>query len=195
MDSSWISILVSIVFWFGAMAMMTRWMARSRLRPDADDDGMQLRHPLPTLVIGMAATLFSAGTFITAFTWADGPAMMAVAALAGLSMLAVSLSLVADYYFARHRVDAQGMNYGRMSGQRGAFRWTEVKRVNFSEGMNWYWLTLESGVTVRISGLLTGLPVFAAHVIEHVPANRIDATARDKLDAAAQGRLHRLWLL
>lgn len=195
MDSSWISTLISIVFWFGAMTIMTRWMARSRLHPDADDDGMQLRHPLPTLVIGLAATIFSIGICISAFTWADGPVLVLVGGLAGLSMLAVSLSLVADYYFARHRVSGQGMNYGRMSGQRGAFRWSEVKRVNFSEGMNWYALTLESGATVRISGLLTGLPVFAAHVLEHVPAHRLDATARGKLEAAAQGRLHKLWLL
>lgn len=194
MDSSWISTLVSIVFWVVAMTLITRWMARSRLRIEPADDGMQLRHPLPTLVIGLAATLFSIGMCIAAFTWADGPGWLLAGVLVGSSMLALSLSLVADYYFARHRVDARGMHYGRMAGQRGAFRWTDVKRVNFSEAMNWYWLTLESGVTVRVSGLLIGLPIFAAHLLDQVPAERIDATASAKLDAAAQGQLHKLWL-
>lgn len=194
MDSSWISTLISIVFWVIAMTLITRWMARSRMRIEPADDGMQLRHPLPTLVIGLAATLFSVGMCIAAFTWADGPGGMLAGVLVGLSMLALSLSLVADYYFARHRVDGRGMHYGRMAGQRGSFLWTEVRRVNFSEAMNWYWLTLESGATVRVSGLLIGLPIFAAHVLAQVPSGRIDATARGKLEAAAQGRLHKLWL-
>lgn len=195
MDTSWISTLISIVFWVVAMTLITRWMARSRMRIEPADDGMQLRHPLPTLVIGLAATLFSIGMSIAAVTWADGPGWLFAGVLVGSSMLALSLSLVADYYFARHRVDQRGMHYGRMAGQRGSFHWTDVKRVHFSEAMNWYWLTLESGETVRVSGLMIGLPIFAAHVLEQVPADRIDATAGAKLEAAAQGRLHKLWLI
>jgi len=194
MDRSWISILAQIVFWFIAMSLMTRWMASSRKRSDVGDDGMQLKHPPTTLYIGLAATLFSIGLCIAAVTWTDGPGQLLIGLLFGAGMVAVSLSLVADYYFARHRVDAQGMHYGRMAGQRGAFLWRDVRRVSFNEGMNWYSLTLESGATVRVSGLLMGLPVFAAHVLAHVPAHHIDSTARDKLFAAAQGRLHKLWL-
>jgi len=194
MERSWLAILAQIVFWVVAMTLMTRWMARSRLRDDIDGDGMQLRHPAPTLCIGLAATMFSVGVFMAAFTWAEDLAVLFAGVLFGTGMVALSLSLVADYYLARHRVDAHGMHYGRMSGQRSAFAWSEVQRVNFSEGMNWYRITLQSGATVRVSGLMMGLPVFASHVLEHVPANRIDATARGKLDDAAQGKLHRLWL-
>lgn len=193
MGNDWLSIISSLVVWVIIMALFTRWLARSRLRARPAAEACHLRYPPEIIYCAIVGVLFSVGMLAAAVFWSDGPVSLVVGSLFALGMSALCLSLVADYRHARHQVQAEGMAYGRMLGQRGMFLWSDVKRVNFSEGMNWYWIVLESGTTVRISGMLMGLPAFAAHVLEHVPAHRIDATARARLEAAVQGKLHKLW--
>jgi hypothetical protein len=42
----------------------------------------------------------------------------------------MGLPMVADFFFARHEVSDEGMEFGRMTGRRGSFAWTDVRRVS-----------------------------------------------------------------
>jgi hypothetical protein len=101
--------------------------------------------------------------------------------------------MVADYCFARHEVSDDGMEYGRMFGQRGSFRWSDVKRVRYGAGMKWFTIDLQSGKRVRVSAMLYGLPEFAQLLLDHVPAALIDEPARAVLTATADGSPPSIW--
>jgi len=189
MDFDYIGIMFQVLFWIVAMAFMTRWFARSRLRERPATEARQQRHPLPILIVGLVCLAMSVAMVIGSFS-ASGGAMPFVV---GLAMIVLSVYLIADYYFARHVVDDQGMDYGRPSGKRSRFAWGDVRRVAFNKRMNWYRLELESGVTVRVAGTQMGLPEFATHVLRHVPAARIDPHVQTMLEKASHGKLHGLW--
>ena len=189
MHFDYIGIIFQVLFWLIAMAFMTRWFARSRLRERPASEAREQRHPRPILIIGVICLALSVAMVIGSFTASGGVLPFVV----GSAMIVLSVYLIADYYFARHAVDELGMDYGRPSGQRGRFAWDEVRRVAFNKRMNWYRLELESGITVRVAGTQMGLPEFAAHVLRHVPAARIDPHVQTMLERASRGKLHGLW--
>lgn len=190
MDVDWLGIVFQIVFWLIAMALLMRWFARSRLRERAPEDAHVLRSPPALLIVALVCLVMSVAMLIGSFSESGGIIPFVV----GSAMSLLSLSLIADYYFARHHLDQQGMDYGRMLGHGGRFAWSEVRRVGFNKRMNWYRLELESGATVRISGMHMGLPEFAEHVLRHVAAERIAAPVLTMLKSAAHGKLHKVWL-
>lgn len=189
MDFDYIGIIFQVLFWVVAMACMTRWFARSRLRERPAAEAREQRHPAPILIIGVVCLAMSVAMVIGSFSASGGVMPFVV----GAAMIVLSVYLIADYYFARHVVDERGMDYGRPSGQRGRFAWGEVRCVAFNKRMNWYRLELESGVTVRVAGTQMGLPEFAAHVLRHVPSAHIDPPVLAMLERASQGKLHGLW--
>lgn len=189
MDFDYFGILFQVVFWIVAMTFMMRWFARSRLRDRPSSEARTLRQPTPLLIVGIACLAMSIGMLFGSYTETGGPIPFVV----GCAMTVLSLYLIGDYYLARHVIDDDGMAYGRTLGKRGYFRWSDVRRVAFNKRMNWYWLELESGVMVRVTGMQMGLPEFAAHVLRHVSAARIDPRAHDLLENAARGKLHRMW--
>lgn len=189
MDFDYIGIIFQVLFWIVFMAFMTRWFARSRLRERPAAEAREQRHPPPILIIGLVCLALSVAMVIGAFSASGGVIPFVV----GSFMIALSVYLIADYFFARHLVDERGMQYGRPTGQRGRFAWGEVRRVAFNRPMNWYRLELASGVTVRVAGTQMGLPEFAAHVLRHVPAQAIDPRVRTMLDKASHGKLHGPW--
>ena len=192
MHSNWLPYTLGVVFWIVAMALTMRWLGRSRLRARPAAQARQLMHPVSILVIGIVGTVFFLGCLVGALIWADASEsvwpFLLFACLATLG-----LYLIADYFNARHQISDDGMQYGRAFGQRGAFEWSEVQQVGFNKRMNWYRITLTSGVTVRISGTLMGLPEFARTVVRHVAPARIDASTRTMLHSASNERLHPLW--
>ncbi|TXG00703.1 PH domain-containing protein [Massilia arenae] len=189
MDFDYFGILFQVVFWIVAMTFMMRWFARSRLRDRPASEARTLRQPTPLLIVGIVCLAMSIGMLYGSYTETGGPIPFVV----GCAMTVLSLYLISDYYLARHVIDDDGMAYGRTLGKRGYFRWSDVRRVAFNKRMNWYRLELESGVMVRVTGMQMGLPEFAAHVLRHVPAARIDPRAHDLLEHAARGKLHRIW--
>lgn len=189
MDFDYTGILFQVVFWIVAMTFMMRWFARSRLRERPASQARELRQPPAILIVALLCLAMSVAMLVGSFTASGGVIPFAV----GSAMTLLSLYLIADYYLARHGVDDQGMVYGRALGKGSTLRWDEVRRVGFNKRMNWYLLALESGATVRIYGTQMGLPEFAAHVLRHVPAARIEPRVHTMLEDAAQGKLHRIW--
>jgi hypothetical protein len=81
---------------------------------------------------------------------------------------------VGDYFAARHNVSDEGLRYSRLVGSGGYIRWTEVKKVQFSDAMKWFRLESQSGEAVRISIMLMGLPEFAWALLAHTPRESIE---------------------
>jgi len=177
------------LFWIAGMAAVKAWLARSRLAPRPPAQANQVAQPRAILALGIIGTAMFGLAWLASLVWPDdtvGPFTHAVF----LTLTVLSLALIADHANARHTVDSAGMAYGRMLGQRGSLRWSEVERVGFNRRMNWYRLELACGATVRVSGTSMGLPAFARHVLEHVPAQRIDRPVLGMLALAAQGKVH-----
>lgn len=189
MDFDYIGILFQVVFWIVGMTLMMRWFGRSRLRERPASEARELRQPAPLLIVGVVCLAMSIAMLFGAFTETGGVIPFVV----GCAMTVLSIYLIGDYYLARHVVDDEGMAYGRTLGRPGYFRWSDVARVAFNKRMNWYRLELASGLMVRVTGMQMGLPGFAAHVLRHVPAERIDPRVHTMLENATQGKLHRIW--
>lgn len=181
-----------ILFWFAAMAAISCWLGRSRLRPRPAAEARQLRQPVGILVISMVGLLMGAGAWFLSVFRPDGTQGLHTDVIFG-SFALLGLYLSADYANARHEVDDDGMHFGRAFGRGGSFTWSEVERVGFNRHMNWYRITLRCGATVRLYGTLRGLPEFARAVLRYVPVTRIDAATHAMLQEAARERLHPLW--
>ena len=192
MMPDWLPALAQSVFWIVSMALTTVWLARSRQRPLPASDPDRLRQPPAMLVVGIVGIVFCVGA-MTAFTiWPDDSVTVwPYVFFGGFTLL--PLYIVADYRNARHAVTEAGMEFGRPSGRRLAFRWDDVERIRYARSAGWFRIALHSGEVVRVSSMLMGLPVFADKVLRHVPAARIDPQARAMLEDAARGKLPSLW--
>jgi hypothetical protein len=187
---------VQIVQWalFGlAMTLVMGWVARSRFRKRLDSDARTLAHPVSTLVIGLIGVTFFGGIAIISNTVGKNNTTTIWTTLIFIAFAFMSVPMIADYYFARHRVSDVGLDYGRMFGQRGAFGWSDVKRVRYASVMKWFAIDLHSGSTVRVSAMLTGLPEFARLLLAHVPRNVIDDEAYALLRETEQGKPPSVW--
>jgi Bacterial PH domain len=187
MDGSWRTSLVQWLVWGLAMSLVMGWVARSRLRRTAGADSLQLAHPPSTLVIGLVGFVFFAGLAVVSNVYAN-PTTSIWTTLTFVALAMLALPMVADYFFARHVVSAQGMDFGRMSGRRGRFDWSEVRQVTFSPAMKWFRLELADGRIVRVSAMLAGLPPFARLLLDHVVPEAIHEEALPILQATAEGR-------
>ena len=188
MNETWIRALAQGVFWIVAMTLTMRWLARSRHRPRPAAEANQLAHPPGILIMGIVGTVLFSGVTIAASIWPDeGMTVLPILFFAGFAVL--SGTQVADYYFARHAVTDEGMDFGHLSGKRVTFRWADVEHVRFAKNMNWFRVELQSGHVVRVSAFLMGLPAFAACVLRHVPPSRIDKQTLALLEKTAKGAL------
>ena len=184
----WLRALAQGLFWVVSMTVVMRWLARGRQRAAPAAAGGRVQHHAGALVIGVVCTLFFVGVMVVASIWPDeGVNFWFHAFMTGFVLLGAYL--VADYRFARHSVSEAGMDFGRPTGRRLAFGWTEVRDVRYSKTWNWFRIELQSGEVVRVSGMMTGLPEFAARVLAHVPAARIDGDSLRMLRDTANGQL------
>lgn len=194
MMPDWLSALCQALFWILAMTLSMRWLARARQRalPATAAGGSRVQHHAGSLVVGVICTLLFVGVMVVASIWPDeGVNFWFHALMTGMALLGAYL--VADYRFARHTVSEGGMDFGRPTGRRLAFGWTEVRSVRFSKSWNWFRIELQSGEVVRVSGMMTGLPEFAGRLLEQVPAARIDRDSLRVLQDTAKGRLPPVW--
>jgi hypothetical protein len=192
MDSDFFGPLVQWTMWGVAMTLVMGWVARSRNRARPVDDARRLAHPPSTLVIGIIGVAFFGGIAIASNIWPNETVTVwTTCCFIGFALL--SLPMVADYFFARHEVSEEGMQYGRMTGRRGSFRWSDVRRVRYGNLMKWFTLELESGATVRVSAMLMGLPEFASLALRHVPSAAIDEETRALLLSTAEGNPPNVW--
>lgn len=175
------------------MAIIMGWLAKSRMKQRPRSDANTLRYPTGVLIIGVIGFSFFAGITVVSNTVGKNDTTSIWTTLIFLFFAVMSLAMVADYFFARHRLSPEGLNYGKLLGQRGYARWTEIRRVKYAPVMKWFVLHTESGATVRISAMHIGLPEFAQHVLAHVPSDRIDDSTKVLLLETADGDPPSIW--
>jgi hypothetical protein len=162
------------------------------MRPRPPGCDQQLRHPVSTLIIGLAGFLFFAAIAVVSNVFANATtSWWTTAIFVGFALLA--LPVVGDYFAARHEVSREGLRYGRLIGAGGFLRWDELKSVRFSSSMKWFRLESHSGTVVRISVMLMGLPVFAQMLLTNTRWEAIDLTTRTILQATAEGNPPSVW--
>lgn len=193
MSREWWVPIVQWTLWGLVMAVVMGWVAKARLRKRATADRYLLVHPLSTLLIGAAGAAFFFGIAIISNTVGKNPTATIWTTLAFVAFGLASMPMIADYFFARHRLTEEGIHYGRMLGQRGSLPWSQVKRLRFAPVMKWFVLDSASGARVRISALLMGLPEFARLALLHVPPTAIDTNTQIVLLETEQGRPPSVW--
>ena len=169
---------VQWILWVLIMTLVMWWVSRSqtRARPKADQQLLQI--PSSALVLALVCALFFFGLAIISNTIGKNETTSIWTTLIFVGFGVLSLFLIAEYFFARHRVFDQGMTYGRMLGQRGVFQWSEVAHIKYAPYMRWFVIKLHSGKTVRVSSLVMGLPEFARLVLLHVPKQAMNEETR-----------------
>jgi len=193
MDREWWVPIVQWTLWGLVMVVVMGWVARSRLRERPESERHTLRHPVSTLVIGVVVAAFFFGIAVISNTIGKNPTATVWTTLLFVAFGLASAPMIADYFFARHRVSERGIEYGRMFGQRGSLRWSEVRRVRFAPVMKWFVLETASGAKVRVSAMLIGLPEFAHFVLLHVPMEAIELETQVVLSETEQGRPPSVW--
>jgi Bacterial PH domain len=174
------------------MTLVMAWLAHTRTRPRPARESHTLAHPRSTLVVGLICGGFFLALAVLSAMF-PGKTGSPLITLFFLAFAALGLPLVLDYRNARHTLTPDGLHYGRMLGDGGSLRWSEVQRVRYSEAAKWFRLELAGGKVVRISAMLKGLPEFAAAVLAQVPPSAIEEDTRAVLQATAQGELPRIW--
>jgi hypothetical protein len=184
---------VKWTLWGIAMTLVMGWVARSRFRKRPESDARTLTHPISTLVIGIVGVAFFGGIAVISNTVGKNNTTTIWTTLGFLAFALASVPMIADYYFARHRVSELGMDYRRMFGQRGTFNWSDTKRVRYASVMKWFAIDLRDGSSVRVSAMLMGLPEFARLLLAHVPRSAIDDEAYVLLRETEQGSPPSVW--
>jgi hypothetical protein len=188
----WLRAVAQGLFWVVAMTVVMRWLGRSRQTAAPAITSGRVQYHAAFLVLGVICTLFFVGAMVAATIWPDETVnFWFYAFMTGFTLMGVYM--MADYRFARHTVWEAGMDFGRPTGRRVAFGWAEVRNVRFSKSWNWFRIELQSGEVVRVSGMMTGLPEFAAKVLEGVPEARIDSDTLAMLRDTANGKLPPVW--
>ena len=178
--------------WAIIMSLVMGWVARSRMRPRPACRDQQLRHPVSTLIIGLAGFLLFAAIAVISNVFSNKTtSWWTTAIFLGFALLA--LPVVGDYFAARHEVSREGLLYGRLLGDGGFLCWDELSSVRFSSSMKWFRLETQSGTVVRVSVMLMGLPVFAQMILAYARSAAIDPTTQMILHATAEGNPPSVW--
>jgi hypothetical protein len=193
MNTDWLGSIVQWAVWGATMTLVMGWLARSRLKQRPPSAQGSLVQPVGMLVIGVVCFAFFAGIAIISNTIGKNSSTSMSTTLVFVGFALLGVPMIADYFFARHYVSDSGMNYGRTFGQRGFFHWSDVTRLQFSQSMKWFKIRLNSGVVVRVSAMLVGLPDFAGYVLRHVPREAVDDDAHLLLEEMRRGKLPTIW--
>jgi hypothetical protein len=178
--------------WGLIMSIIMGWVARSRTRPRPVGDARRLHHPPSTLIIGLACFLLFAGIAVISNVFANATTTwLTTTVFVGFALLV--LSVIGDYFAARHEISAEGLRYGRLISSGGHIRWAELKSLRFSTAMKWFRLESQSGTVVRVSVMLMGLPAFAQLLLAHAPREAIEKDALPILQSTAEGNPPSVW--
>jgi hypothetical protein len=178
--------------WAVAMFAVMGWLARSRSGVRPQSEAGALVHPRSTLIIGLVCTGFFLTLAVLSAVF-PGKTGSPLISLVFLGFAALGLPMILDYRNARHLLTSDGLQYGKMFGRGGRLRWTEVRKLRYSESAKWFRLELAGGQVVRISAMLRGLPEFAAAALGQVAPAAIDEKSREVLQATARGDLPSIW--
>jgi hypothetical protein len=182
----WQFVLRSIV-----VLLVVHFVVKRLLRPQSSlsfaEGTALMRHRRSILYLGLFASIFFYGLVVLSNTWMKNSTTTIWTTLAFAGFGSLGIPLLADYWFAWHRIDERGIDYGSMFARRRYMAWSEVKWISFHPNMGWYMLESESGAKARISILLSGLKEFASQVLDHVPREKIDREACIELMSTASG--------
>jgi len=187
-DTTWLQ----WTLWTLLMSLVVHWLAQNRAQVRSASNENRLRHPTGTLIIGLAGFLLFASIAVVSNVYSNATTSgWTTAVFAGFALLA--LPVVGDYFAARHEVFDDGLRYGRLLGSGGFIRWSELKRVRFSDSMKWFVLESQSSQVVRLSVMLMGLPIFAQRLLARTPRDVIDRVSLSVLQATADGNPPSVW--
>jgi hypothetical protein len=185
-EDFWESVLAWI-FTSIATTFAMAWIAKSRMDRRPASDANSVQHPKSTLILGLVTLVFFAEMAALSITVGKDEDFSIWIPVIFLLFSGMGGAILADYFFARHRLSSKGIEFGKMFGQRGFVRWNDVRSVDYRSIMKWFRLRTKSGTTVRLSVMLMGLPEFAQHVLAHVPADRIAENTKWLLRDTANG--------
>ncbi|RZI59310.1 MAG: hypothetical protein EOP37_12455 [Rubrivivax sp.] len=155
---------------------------------------IQLRPPITTLAIGALSAAFFFWLAAVSFATGRHPTATVATTLCFVALGLMALPMVADYFFARHLLSDDAIDFGRRFGGRGTMRWADVRVVRFSPTLKWFVLEDQTRTKARVSTNLGGLPEFARLVLAHVPPEAIDKKTHKLLVDTSVGRRPRVWL-
>lgn len=185
--------VVQWTIWGILMMIVVGWLAKSRLRQRPRSEARKLVHPRSTLITGVALFPLFVGFMILSIAATDGTTRVLLTLLWGV-FAALPLLMLADYFFARHEVSEEGMDFADIIGRRRTLEWADVVRVRYAPMMMWFRIETRSGQVARISVMLMGLPEFARLVLEHVPPQAMEADTLPVLRATAAGKPPKIWV-
>jgi hypothetical protein len=169
---------------------VTGWLEKSRRRRSKLIPGVipgQLIQPRWMLTIGLLTVPLFALLGTTAVFMPKQSAIDWVRCVFVWGIAATSLFTIARYYLARHRVSAQGLDFGHATGARTQILWSDLQRVEYCFSRPHFRLQTHSGNVVRIWVLYTGLPEFATLLLAHTASSAIDNRTLAVLQATARG--------
>jgi hypothetical protein len=189
--TDWLEAAIKLVVGGLLVAALMRWLARGQTeRPAFTAAGGVLRHGSTLLILGAACTLFFAGcAYLSYFSRTGGPKVAAF--FTGFALL--GFYLLIEYVVARYELRPDGLQYRDVLGGRGLARWEDIATVRYAEGMKWFVVRTADGRTIRLSVLLTGLPVFAEAVLGRVRAGVVAPETLDVLRETAAGNPPSAW--
>ena len=185
------AVVLQWTLWLALMTVVMRWLGRTRERP-TDAGAGTLAHPRSTLIIGLVCTGFFLACAVGSVLL-PGPRRPAFIPYFFLGFASLGVPMILDWRNARHTLVPGGLRYRSMLGHDGDLRWSEVRKLRDSPSSKWFRLDLADGRAVRVSAMLTGLPVFARAALAEVDPSAIDPDTRRVLEATAGGELPKIW--
>lgn len=174
MQNPWLARLLQTVITIFLIGLALHWLGKIHLMRWLRNERGILRHEPWVLILGLSSNILFFGLAILSNTWLKNNTTTIWSTMIFVGFGSLGIPFIADYFFARHRVNEKGIDYGSMLGFRGRMDWSEVERISFSPNMGWLVLHSQSGRRARVSILLSGLKEFARLVLDHVPRERID---------------------
>jgi len=119
------------------MGWVANWFAKSRLRPRPESESRKLVCPANVLIVGTVGLLFCTFLSVAIYVgFSSSTGHFSPEAYIGVTLIEAffgvgSLRYVLRYFFSRHEVSDEGMNFGRITGRHESLKWSEVARVEY----------------------------------------------------------------
>lgn len=189
MDRPWWVEVIKWGLWLVLMTAVMGWLGRTRKSTIVvgGGDGVMI-YPRSMLILGIVGLLMFFGGVVGAYFTGETGALLLL-----LFFGLWCFQPIAEWARVRHQIEPEGLRYQTVFGRRGVLRWSDVRRVRYSDMGKWFRLDGAQGATVRVSAMLTGLEAFSKALIEEVPREHFSDDAFEIAHRATQGVLPKIW--